>query len=124
MDGNLTAVITGGLTVLGIWIGVKYKNGMPKKPDRVELLFSRYDSQYKNILSELEIVKEENGKLRREQNTLKNQLDDALRQINIKDDEIKILQSQVKSEELKRKDLLKRFNNLKAKYDRRERADG
>lgn len=122
MDSNLTAVITAGITVVGIFIAAKYKNGIPKKPDRVELLFNRYDSQYKSLEGQLTKVQNENETLRKNQTELKTKLDDAMRLIGVKDDEIKKLQSQVESEEMKRKDLLKRFNTLKAKYEKADKG--
>jgi len=110
MGSEIVAVVLALITLAGTFVTVRYKDywkNRPKKLDPLQLFITRYEEDIKDLKRELGKAKET--------------ADEALKLVKQKDDEILKLQRQIATERTKYSKLLRRFNILKAKVDKKDK---
>jgi len=110
MDSGWVAIVLGVLTLIGTFITVKYRDyfaNRPKKKDRLEVFLERYDIDIKTLSDRL--------------NKTDKKLREALDLIDQKDAKINKLEAKQIAEARKYTTLLRRFNTLKAKYEKSQK---
>ena len=123
MDPQVAGIIVALISLVGVIVTVKYKDYRkenPKKKDRVELFFERYDIDRENDKKDMDDLRERLETAEDDLKEAKKKLEKALQLIDEKDGRISKLEIQVKQEKAKYTKLLRRFNALKSRYEKKE----
>ena len=126
MDGVLGGIIIALITgVLG-YLGVRYKtkkDSEPKPKDPIQILLERYDTDRKNDRDDIAALRTRVEYSEAKAQAAEDKVEEMLSELRTKEQQIDILKKRVANQQTQYSKLLKRFNALKLKYEKKDKDD-
>ena len=122
IGGIVAALITGGLGYLGVRYKTKKDNEVKPK-DPIQILLERYDTDRKNDRDDIAALRTRVEDAETKAQAAEDKVDEMLAELRTKEEEIDILKKRVANQQTQYNKLLKRFNALKLKYEKKDKDD-
>lgn len=122
IGGIIAALITGGLGYLGVRYKTKKDNEVKPK-DPIQILLERYDTDRKNDRDDIAALRTRVEDAETKAQAAEDKVDEMLAELRTKEEEIDILKKRVANQQTQYNKLLKRFNALKLKYEKKDKDD-
>lgn len=122
IGGIIVALITGGLGYLGVHYKTKKDNEVKPK-DPIQILLERYDTDRKNDRDDIAALRTRVEDAESKAQDAEDKVDEMLAELRTKEEEIDILKKRVANQQTQYNKLLKRFNALKLKYEKKDKDD-
>lgn len=121
IGGLLVAIITSGLAYLGVRYKTKKDNEVKPK-DPIQILLERYDTDRKNDRDDIAALRQRVEEAEKKAQDAEDKVDEMLSELRTKEEQIEILKKRVANQQSQYSKLLKRFNALKLKYEKKDKA--
>lgn len=121
IGGIVVALITGVLGYLGVRYKTKKDNEVKPK-DPIQILLDRYDTDRKNDREDIEALRKRVGEAEDKAQAAEDKVDEMLSELRSKEEQIEILKKRSATQQAQYNKLLKRFNALKLKYEKKDKA--
>lgn len=124
IGGIIVAVVTAGLGYLGVRYKTKKDNEVKPK-DPIQILLERYDTDRKNDRDDIAALRQRVEDAEKKAQDAEDKVDEMLAELRTKEEQIDILKKRVANQQSQYSKLLKRFNALKLKYEKKDKiAEG
>ena len=124
IGGIIVAVVTAGLGYLGIRYKTEKDNEVKPK-DPIQILLERYDTDRKNDRDDIAALRQRVEDAEKKAQDAEDKVDEMLAELRTKEEQIDILKKRVANQQSQYNKLLKRFNALKLKYEKKDKiAEG
>ena len=121
IGGIIVAFVTAGLGYLGVRYKTKKDNEVKPK-DPIQILLERYDTDRKNDRDDIAALRQRVEDAEKKAQDAEDKVDEMLAELRTKEEQIDILKKRVANQQSQYSKLLKRFNALKLKYEKKEKA--
>ena len=121
IGGIIVAVVTAGLGYLGVRYKTKKDNEIKPK-DPVQILLERYDTDRKNDRDDIAALRQRVEDAEKKAQDAEDKVDEMLAELRTKEEQIDILKKRVANQQSQYSKLLKRFNALKLKYEKKDKV--
>jgi len=122
LGGIIIALITGGLGYLGVRYKTK-KDSEPKPKDPIQVLLERYDTDRKNDRDDIAALRTRVEDAEAKAQAAEDKVEEMLSELRTKEQQIDILKKRVANQQTQYSKLLKRFNALKLKYEKKDKVE-
>jgi len=122
IGGIIVALVTGGLGYLGVRYKTKKDNEVKPK-DPIQILLERYDTDRKNDRDDIAALRARVEDAEAKAQAAEDKVDEMLAELRTKEQQIDILKKRVAHQQSQYSKLLKRFNALKLKYEKKDKVD-
>lgn len=122
IGGIIVALVTGGLGYLGVRYKTKKDNEVKPK-DPIQILLERYDTDRKNDRDDIAALRTRVEDAEAKAQAAEDKVDEMLAELRTKKEQIDILKKRVANQQSQYSKLLKRFNALKLKYEKKDKVD-
>lgn len=121
IGGVVVALITSGLAYLGIRYKTKKDNEVKPK-DPIQVLLERYDTDRKNDRDDIAALRTRVEEAEAKAQAAEDKVEEMLTELRTKEQQIDILKKRVANQQTQYSKLLKRFNALKLKYEKKDKV--
>lgn len=124
IGGIIVSVVTAGLGYLGVRYKTKKDNEVKPK-DPIQILLERYDTDRKNDRDDIAALRQRVEDAEKKAQDAEDKVDEMLAELRTKEEQIDMLKKKVANQQSQYSKLLKRFNALKLKYEKKDKiAEG
>ena len=121
IGGVIVAVVTAGLGYLGVRYKTKKDNEIKPK-DPIQILLERYDTDRKNDRDDIAALRTRVEDAEAKAQAAEDKVEEMLTELRTKEEQIDILKKRVANQQTQYSKLLKRFNALKLKYEKKDKV--